>query len=400
MKARIVVLCVLAAFLEGVDSQILAITVPKIAMRWNRPAHEFALVFSMTSLGTALGTMFIGWISDRFGRKLSFALSLLGLGAFTLTVSFATTISMFTFWRFLAGLCLGGTLVCVVSIVGDNSTSENLHRNTMLIYTGTPAGAMACSLMGGLLLRFDDWRPIFYIGGALPLVLAIFIIYALPVPRPLLTAREDAVAAAPKGGVLDREYYARTIALWFTEVVTLYAIFLLLSWLPTILTKATGSVSDASFYTSLIYFGSIVGVLLMATLVVRIGAYRLMISVFLIATMIAVIMNSSIHNPGATLVVGLVALGIGLVGGHIIMYGLAAGVYPVQIRGRGVGFAMAAGRCGGLVGPAIGGVALASAALRDSLFLVLAVMIAIAATSVFMLAYLARPTAAPLTTQP
>jgi AAHS family 3-hydroxyphenylpropionic acid transporter len=386
MKARIVILCVLAAFLEGIDSQILAITVPKIAMEWSRPAHEFALAFSMTSLGTAIGTMFIGWISDRFGRKLSLVLSLLGLGVFTLTVSFAATIPVLTFWRFLAGLCLGGTLVCVVTIVGDNSTPENRHRNTMLIYTGIPAGAMACSLMGGVLLGFGDWRPIFYM-------------YGLPEPRALLAKREDD-DAAPKGGVLDREYYARTIALWFTEVVSLSAIFLLMSWLPTILTKATGSVSDASFYTSLIYFGSIVGVLLMATLVVRIGAYRLMISVFLIATMISVIMNSSIHNPGATLVVGLVALGIGLVGGHIIMYALAAGIYPVHIRGRGVGFAMAAGRCGGLIGPAIGGFALASAALRDSVFLVLAVMIAVAATSIFILSYLARPAVAPLTTQP
>jgi MFS family permease len=399
---RIFILCFLGAFLEGADFQIAAIAVPKIALDWGRRPPDFAAVFSMTSLGSALGTVLIGWITDRFGRKSSFVLSLVGLGLFTLAACFTTTIVGMTAWRFLGGICLGGTLVTIVTIVSDNSKPENRIRDTMLIYTGTPFGAMVCSLAGGVILKtFNDWKPIFYLGGGLPLLLAACVVLVLPEPRSFVSARSKLQPGEADSGVFDREYFARTMALWFTELISLSAIFLLTSWLPTILAKATGSLSGASYYTSLIYFGSIIGTIILAALIRKTGPYRLMTGVFAFAAVVSIVLNSAVQHPGTLLLVGLVVLGIGLVGGHITLNTLAAGIYPVRIRGRGIGLAMGAGRCGALIGPGVGAFALVSPVLKDSVFLVLAAMVALSALSIVVLAYYARPMQSPpLAVQP
>jgi AAHS family benzoate transporter-like MFS transporter len=58
-------------------------------------------------------------------------------------------------------------------------------------------------------------------------------------------------------------------------------------------------------------------------------------------------------------VYGLVALaGTGTIGTQILANVLVGNLYPVEIRGTGLGFSLGIGRIGGMIGPAIGGAVL------------------------------------------
>ena len=49
-------------------------------------------------------------------------------------------------------------------------------------------------------------------------------------------------------------------------------------------------------------------------------------------------------------------LGFTLQGGFVGLYAVAARMYPTEFRTTGVGWAIGAGRLGGVIGPALGGI--------------------------------------------
>jgi AAHS family 3-hydroxyphenylpropionic acid transporter len=63
------------------------------------------------------------------------------------------------------------------------------------------------------------------------------------------------------------------------------------------------------------------------------------------------------HDLGMALMLGL-AVGVCVTGTQLIQYGLTSGLYATPFRGTGVGFSVALGRLGSIVGPLAVGVLL------------------------------------------
>jgi AAHS family 4-hydroxybenzoate transporter-like MFS transporter len=59
------------------------------------------------------------------------------------------------------------------------------------------------------------------------------------------------------------------------------------------------------------------------------------------------------------IVIAAVGVGMGTVGAQNCNNGIAAKFYPTEIRATGVGWALAVGRIGSIIGPAVGGLLLA-----------------------------------------
>jgi MFS family permease len=382
-------LCFLAATIEGIDFQIMALAVPPMAAEWRVAPSAFALTLSLGSVGTAIGTVGIGAISDRLGRKWGLVASQILLGILTALVGRAPDIASVAALRLASGICLGGTLVSVISIASDISAPQDRHRNTMVVYIGVPAGGLAASLLGGYLLGLSDWRIIFLVGSAIAIAMGTLLAALLSetrVARPRVRVAETVESETPSGSVFSPAYLWTTLALCAAQLVSLMAIILLLSWLPTIIAKITGSASQASFYTSAIYLGAIVGVLMLAAVVKRIGAQRVLIVGFLIAAAACIGIDAVLQRPGPLLTGGLVLLGMFLVGGQMALVTLGAALYPAALRGWGSGLAMASGRIGSLAGPLLGAALLSAPRFADRIFIVLGALVALAAVLVAALA--------------
>ncbi len=121
-------------------------------------------------------------------------------------------------------------------------------------------------------------------------------VLSIPGGRPPSRVFLQTGAARPQAGratLFSRTYRDRTIALCSTERISLAAVFLLTNWLPTIMTRTTGSAATASLLNSLIYFGVIVGFFLMGGIVNRVGPKRLLAIVFGVATAVCVVVHLS-----------------------------------------------------------------------------------------------------------
>src|SRR5689334_15699597 len=77
----ILILCALAALMDGYDSVIIGITAPAIASSLGLDVKTFGPVFSAAQFGFMLGAFIAGPLADRMGRKsiLVGSVSLFGL---------------------------------------------------------------------------------------------------------------------------------------------------------------------------------------------------------------------------------------------------------------------------------------------------------------------------------
>jgi MFS transporter, AAHS family, 4-hydroxybenzoate transporter len=209
---------------------------------------------------------------------------------------------------------------------------------------------------------------VFWVCGGMALVLVPVLIFALPESyRPTRTK-----TTIPVGDLFRDGRTHVTALLWFLFFLNLMELYFLTSWLPTTVTAEGISVQWAVIATSLLQFGGAAGALILGPLVDRFGP-RLIVGGAFASAAVSV---AAIGLAGSSIVITLIAAtlcGVGTVGAQNCNNGVAAKFYPAQIRATGVGWALAVGRIGSIVGPVVGGVLLQSGIPNRTLFFVAAV---------------------------
>jgi AAHS family 3-hydroxyphenylpropionic acid transporter len=274
-----------------------------------------------------------------------------------------------------------------------------------------------------------EWRPLFHIGGAIPLVLAPLMALFMIETRaptgevdatthsPWLTALPLgvagyfavlAVSALPGaaslaamapwlGGLLGLigayaivhrvalfagGRAAASLLLWAIFVPTLLILYFVLLWLPT-LVAAKGFTEDASL-SSVFFNGlSVVGALFFGALVDRLGLRWPLIVCYLGLMASLVALGAASAFLPVMMLCG--AVGFFVLGANYALYGSAAAYYPATVRGRGSGAAIAWGRMGAVAGPLMGGYLLQSGSSPGEAVYAMAPFAAFAAVCVFAL---------------
>lgn len=119
------------------------------------------LTLTMTMAGMALGQLFGGPLSDRFGRKVPI---LVGMTVFTLTsygASEASTPSVLLFFRFVQGFFGSFGLVIARAIARDIKTGTELLTLYSALMMINGLAPVLAPVAGGQILRWTDWRGVF-----------------------------------------------------------------------------------------------------------------------------------------------------------------------------------------------------------------------------------------------
>jgi AAHS family 4-hydroxybenzoate transporter-like MFS transporter len=147
------------------------------------------------------------------------------------------------------------------------------------------------------------------------------------------------------------------VLLWFVFFVNMFILYLLVNWLPTLLSAQGWSASQAMRGAVMIQLGGVMGGLILSyyvdkgrTAVATISAYLLCAAAF---GLFGVLPSSGISWWLLLLVVGG-----GISGGQFVINALAAGFYPPVIRSTGVGWAFSIGRIGAVLSGFAGGLIL------------------------------------------
>jgi AAHS family 4-hydroxybenzoate transporter-like MFS transporter len=380
----------LVIVLDGLDNQVFGGVIPVLMKDWHLPRAAFTPVLTYGMVGMMLGGAIGGMVGDRLGRRIALLGSILWFGLLTLLLPLATTPTMLMALRFLAGLGLGAAMPTAAALSSEYVPTRHRPFAVTLTIVCIPFGGSLAGFVGGEVLPRWGWHTLFYICGTLPLVLAVILLKVLPesprfmarqkerwaeltallrklghnVPADAVFAdtREKAVARASVAELLKPEYVRDTLALCGSFFFCLLSVYMGTNWVPSMLTGAKFSVGTASYGLTAFNFGGVVGAILGAALIVRLGSRISMLTMSAAAIVGAVVLAMMSIGPDNTVTVfAMLAWTGGLINAvQTTMYALATHVYPTSVRATGVGTAVAIGRIGGVVSPTLGSWALAA----------------------------------------
>jgi MFS transporter, AAHS family, 4-hydroxybenzoate transporter len=418
-QIAVVSLCSLVAILDGADTTSIAIAASTIAGALNRPMSAFGLVFAAGTLGAMLGAMTFGVLADRFGRKRLLVIATVLFGIFTILVARVDSYSTLILYRVLAGLGLGGATPCFLALVSEYVPRQVRGTIVSVLWAGFPLGIMLGGFLNSYLVIAFGWQMIFYVGGALPLVVAALLRFMLPEslqfligrsgvdssqarrilarmapgavgpPDVVLTIARDTLPGVPVKHLFSEGRALSTVSLWVLFFVSFGVLSVVVFFMPSLLHGAAGTTSAASSGALVNAFHGLgaLGMALAGQLVDRLGARKALGAAVVLGAACAAALGPSVASvPLAATATALVGFFVGIAGSGCIA--LVAIIYPTEIRATGIGWGMAMGRGGQVVAPLVAGQVIAATGDGSTMLLGLAATLLI---SVFFVFLLGRP---------
>lgn len=384
----VLVLCFCMMIGDGFDFASLAVAVPAILRNWHVTPRQMGVVFSVTFIGLLVGSLFYGWLADRFGRKFTIIFGTLNFGIPVLLTVWTTNPTELAVLRFIAGMGMGGIVPVAFTLVSDYAPRRARSSVTILTNAGYSIGAVLTGIAAAALIPRLGWQSLFVLGGAFSLIMAIVLTIALPEsprylalkhpgsPRlrtivqrlmPDRTIEKDTIfvpgdlqeqqtKTGSKDNILQLFYGPRrtaTILLWVLFIADSLGFFFLASWLPVVMERQGVAPQIASLTQSLFVFMGMTGGLIMMRFLDRHGPIAVLPLPIIGATLEILMGAHGLSLP--VLLFAVAGAGIGLSGFHYTVYAIAVRFYPASIRARGISSATVWGRAGGIIAPYVGG---------------------------------------------
>jgi MFS transporter, AAHS family, 4-hydroxybenzoate transporter len=381
-----VITCFVITMIDGYDISAAPAAGPFFVREWHLASPAALTVpFSATNFGVLFGAPLFGWIGDRYGRKPAIMISLVLFGLFTAAVALSTSIEQLTWARFLTGFGIGGVISNTIALNAEMAPRRLRATFIILMFIGITVGGIFPPIVANTLAGTYGWQIIFWIGGIVPIVIAVICWFVLPESikflalepsrrlRAALVAQKidpglvlgpddrfqssSARASKPRFADLFVDRFAViTPLLWILFAINLMVFYFVNVWMQTIITptllKAGGSAATAQNASLMFQLGGSICALLMCRFVDKLGLRPVILLIVLGIPATAAI--GYVATSPALLWVTF-ASGFCLLGVQFGLNAVAGIIYPTHVRSLGVGYAFGIGRFGAFGGPAIGG---------------------------------------------
>lgn len=414
---RVVMLCFLLAIIDGIDASTTSYVAPLLAEDFGLGARRMGALHSAALLGLMLGAFVGSPIADRWGRKPVIILFTAVMGVFSLLTASSNDTQDLFIYRFLTGIGIGGVMPAINTLTAEFAPLRRRALLMTLMFIGFPGGVILGGVAAAFLIGQYGWESVFILGGILPLLIVPVLLWFLPesprflalrglspnrlatilnniAPHAGVTAesRFHVVKADSKQGVralFDAGYMPITLLLWLVMFCNLLTVYALVGWMPWLLEAAGFPLERAILASVLLSIGGVVGGLFVAVSVDRLGATRVLAPALAIAAVFIALIGQTTGSIPLMLAMLFLA-GFAVIGSQFGLNALAAMSYETSARATGLGWALAVGRFGAVVGPIMVGAAVAAQLAVGKLFLVAAVPMIVGALVVLALASAVR----------
>jgi MFS family permease len=181
---------------------------------------DVGIVASAYVAGAVLGAMLFGWLTDRFGRKKLFFITLAVYLVATAATAFTWNLWTFVVCRFVTGAGIGGEYTAINSTIQELIPARYRGWTDLVIngsfWVGAAIGAIgSIVLLDPAVLGGDlGWRAAFLIGAVLGIVVFLMRMWIPDSPRWLMThgriAEAEAIVAGIEGDFRRRKLIAET----------------------------------------------------------------------------------------------------------------------------------------------------------------------------------------------
>ncbi|HTY51448.1 MAG TPA: MFS transporter [Steroidobacteraceae bacterium] len=405
----------LAMFADGYDISVMPFAAPALSKLWHIGPKLLTPLLTASNYGVLLGAPLLGYVGDRFGRKTAIIAGSTIVGLSTLGVMAVAAPWPAVALRFLGGVGIGGLMPNTIALNSELSPKRRRATLVVLMFTGITLGSGTPGLIAAYLLPHYGWRALFVLGGAVPLAVAGCLGVALPESikflarqparraqaaalarrlRPELAGEDIEIAPGPAqvssglglGQILGPGFRFITPLLWACFCMALMANYFLNTWMPLLYTSAGLPAKQAALASSLYHVGGTVGGLLISVLLDRAGMV-VIAALFLAAVPVVAAIGASAVSFAALAPLSLAA-GLAVLGAQFGNNASAGLLYPTAFRSKGVGWALAVGRLGSIVGPTVGGILIARHWSMQRLFVAASVPMVVGAVAGLALVWL------------
>ncbi|WP_063913239.1 MFS transporter [Pseudomonas sp. p21] len=376
---RVVLLCFLIVFLDGLDTAAMGFIAPALSQEWGIDRASLGPVMSAALIGMVFGALGSGPLADRFGRKGVLVGAVLVFGGFSLASAFATNVDQLLVLRFLTGLGLGAGMPNATTLLSEYTPERLKSLLVTSMFCGFNLGMAGGGFISAKMIPAYGWHSLLVIGGVLPLLLALVLMVWLPESARFLVVRNrgtdkvrktlspiapQVVAEAGSFSVPEQKavaarnvfalifsgtYGMGTMLLWLTYFMGLVIVYLLTSWLPTLMRDSGASMEQAAFIGALFQFGGVLSAVGVGWAMDRFNPHKVIGIFYLLAGVFAYAVGQSLGNITVLATLVLVA-GMCVNGAQSAMPSLAARFYPTQGRATGVSWMLGIGRFGAILG--------------------------------------------------
>ena len=417
LQIVVVALCIALNALDGFDVLAISFAAPGIAAEWGIDKATLGVVLSMELFGMAAGSVLIGNIADRIGRRPTILGCLVVMAAGMFAAAMASGVTMLSVTRLVTGLGIGGMISTTSAMVAEFSNDRRRGLNVSLNIAGYSTGAILGGLVASALLAgAGDWRAVFIFGGAATTIAIPLAILFMPESIESLIARRPrgaleavnrtlarlghapAAALPPPPERVERpsiaELFSRsharvtlllTIA-YFAQIMFFYYIQ---KWIPKIVVDLGFEASQAGGVLVAANVGNLLGALSIGLASQRFSVRPLVIGAMLtgVAAIAAFgLAGADLARLSVTAAIAAFFINAGVVG----MYPILAQTYSATLRASGTGFVIGVGRGGSALGPVVAGALFASGSSLLLVSLTMGLGGLIAATMVMLLPWAQR----------
>jgi benzoate transport len=367
--------------LDGFDVLAISFASPGISRAWGIDRAALGVVLSMELIGMGLGSICIGGVADRIGRRRTLLGCLVVMASGMVLSSRAGGIGALSLWRVFTGLGIGGMLAATNAVAAEFSNRRRRSLNVSLMAIGYPIGAVVGGMIAAVLLRQGDWRVVFEFGALMTAAFAPLVWWFVPESIGWLCQHRPADALARVNHTLVRMRHATVPALpaataamrqssladifrpgllqvtvpvtlaYFLHITTFYFI---LKWVPKIVVDMGFSPSSAAGVLVWANVGGATGGAVLGLLSLRLGLKKLTIAALVTSTLMLAVFGRGQPNLADLSIVCAVA-GFCTNAAVVGLYGILAQAFPTYVRATGTGFAIGTGRAGAMLSPIIAG---------------------------------------------
>ncbi|MHA3097562.1 niacin transporter NiaP [Acinetobacter brisouii] len=364
---------------DAMDTGIIAFIMTKLVHDWSLTPVESGWIVSIGFVGMAIGAVFSGALADRFGRKNTFASTLVIYSIATGLCAVAPNLTVLLVCRFIVGLGLGGQLPVAVTLVSEYVPAQVRGRFIVLLESFWGVGWLVAALISYFLIPHFGWHIAFLIGG-LPLFYVWVIFSKVPESVPYLINRNRIEEAHMLIQKLERQagveviqeievqpvahqqkvsfqqlwqkpFVRRTLMLWliwFGIVFSYYGIF---TWLPSLLVKQGYDIVKSFEYVLFMILAQLPGYVVASWLVEKLGR-KATLAGFIGFCAVSAYFFGQASSDSEIMLWGCLMSFFNL-GAWGVLYTYTPEQYPANIRAFGSGWAAAIGRIGGIVAPIV-----------------------------------------------
>jgi AAHS family benzoate transporter-like MFS transporter len=343
------------------DLVIYGSVIPILMKEWSLSPVQAGAIGSYGFFGMMLGAILFGILADKFGRKNVLILSVVLFSIFTFLCAFAPGPFMFSIFRFIAGVGIGGVLPNVIASLTDYTPKRMHNMMVSIVMCAFSAGGILAAFIGIYFIPLMGWKSVYWVAVLALLLIPIMVKYFHDSPSMLLMkGRKDELrfvlskvnekvsitpdmgfvssteidSGSPVSALFKNKRALGTVMIWIAFFMCLLMINGVSTWLPNLMFSAGYALGSSLTFMIVLNVGAIVGTLILGGLADKFGVKKVLVPMYIMAAVSLTLLG--FKNNMMIL--------------YLLVFITGACTMGAQNISSGIG------RIGGIIGPTFGGI--------------------------------------------